>query len=113
MKRMKLLLILLATVLLVILAKMIWVAIMTKDMGSLETELKDILQRRNFLLGRVITEPQRLVDAMPSAIGAHYQGEWAGFSVVRKDSRHYLLADVALVGEAITLAMRTAVPWDI
>ena len=40
-------------------------------------------------------------------------GEWAGFSVVRKDSRHYLLADVALVGEAITLAMRTAVPWDI
>lgn len=38
-------------------------------------------------------------------------GEWAGFSVVRKDYRHYLLADVALVGEAITLAMRTAVPW--
>ena len=110
---MKLLMILLVTVLLVILAKMIWVTIMTKDMGSFETELKDILQRRNFLLGRVITEPQRLVDAMPSAIGVHYQGEWAGFSVVRKESRHYLLADVALVGEAITLAMRTAVPWDI
>jgi hypothetical protein len=25
--------------------------------------------------------------------------------------RHYLLANVALVGEAITLAMRTAVKW--
>lgn len=72
MKRMKLLLILLATVLLVILAKMIWVTIMTKDMGSFETERKDILQRRNFLLEKVIIDPQRLVDAMPSAIGAHY-----------------------------------------
>ncbi len=74
---MKILLTLLATVLLVILAKMIWVAIMTKDIGSFETERKDILERRNFLLEKVITEPQRLVDAMPSAIGAHYQGEWA------------------------------------
>ena len=38
MRRMKTLLILLATVLLIILAKMIWVAIMTKDMGSFETD---------------------------------------------------------------------------
>jgi hypothetical protein len=39
--------------------------------------------------------------------------EMAGFTVSNKDQRHYLLADIALVGEAITLAMRTAVPWRI
>ena len=38
-------------------------------------------------------------------------GEWAGFTVFSKHSRHYLLADYVPVGEAITLAMRTAVPW--
>lgn len=37
--------------------------------------------------------------------------ELAGSTVTRKRERHYLLADVALVGEAITLAMRTATPW--
>lgn len=38
--------------------------------------------------------------------------ELAGFSVHNNGLRHYLLADVALVGEAITLAMRTAVKWE-
>lgn len=37
--------------------------------------------------------------------------ELAGTTVSSKDKSHYLLADIALVGEAITLAMRTAVPW--
>lgn len=37
--------------------------------------------------------------------------ELAGFTVHNNGLRHYLLADVALVGEAITLAMRTAVKW--
>ena len=38
--------------------------------------------------------------------------ELAGFSVSKGDQRHYLLANIALVGEAITLAMRTAVKWE-
>ena len=33
--------------------------------------------------------------------------EIAGHSVWWNDKRHYLLADIAIVGEAITLAMRT------
>jgi len=37
--------------------------------------------------------------------------EIAGFTVSKKGQRHYLLANVALVGEAIMLAMRTATPW--
>jgi hypothetical protein len=38
--------------------------------------------------------------------------ELAGFTVSRNEERHYLLANIALVGEAITLAMRTAVKWE-
>ena len=77
---MKVLLIIQTAILLIILAKTIWVVVMTKGIGSFETERKDILSRRNFLLERVITEPQDLIEAMPSAIGAHYQGEWAIYS---------------------------------
>lgn len=36
--------------------------------------------------------------------------EIVGHTVRWKDKRHYLLADLALVGEAITLAMRTNIP---
>lgn len=77
---MKVLLIILTTILVIILAKTIWVTVMTKSIGSFETERKDILSRRNFLLERVITEPKKLIEAMPSAIGTHYQGEWAIYS---------------------------------
>ena len=38
--------------------------------------------------------------------------EHAGFSVAEDNQRHYLLANVALVGEAITQDMRTAIKWD-
>ena len=38
-------------------------------------------------------------------------GEIAGSTVSWRSSNHYLLANVALVGEAITLAMRTSMPW--
>ena len=80
MKRMKVLLFILAGILFIILAKFIWVAIMTKDIGSFESERTDILKRRNYLLEKVITSPQGLIDAMPSAVGSHFQGEWAIYS---------------------------------
>ena len=38
--------------------------------------------------------------------------ELAGFTVRNKIQTHYLLANIALVGEAITLAMRTACKWN-
>jgi hypothetical protein len=41
-----------------------------------------------------------------------YTAELAGSSVQSKDEKHYLLANVALVGEAIVLAMKTATTWD-
>ncbi len=39
-------------------------------------------------------------------------GEIAGSTVRGWNTNHYLLANFALVGEAITLAMRTSVPWN-
>jgi len=39
-------------------------------------------------------------------------GEIAGSTVRGWNTNHYLLANMALVGEAITLAMRTSVPWQ-
>lgn len=80
MKRMRILLILLAAIFLVIVGKMVWVAVMTRHLGSFESERMDILKRRSYLLEKVVTDPQGLVDAMPPVFGEHYQGEWAIYS---------------------------------
>lgn len=40
----------------------------------------DILERRDYLLGRLITSPKRVIDQMPSIVGAQFQGEWALYS---------------------------------
>ena len=77
---MKILLILLAAILLVIIGKMVWVAVMTRHLGSFESERTDILKRRSYLLEKVVTDPRGLVDAMPPVFGEHYQGEWAIYS---------------------------------
>ena len=77
---MKILGFLFLVILLIILGKIIWIAIMTKDIGSFKSERADILKRRNYLLEKVITTPQGLIDAMPSAVGPHFQGEWAIYS---------------------------------
>lgn len=77
---MKILLFLCLAILLIVLVKVVWVAIMTKSIGSFETERTDILKRRNYLLEKVVTAPKGLIDAMPSAVGSHFQGEWAIYS---------------------------------
>ena len=65
---------------LIILAKVVWVAAITRNIGSFESERTDILKRRNYLLEKVITTPQGLINSMPSAVGPHFQGEWAIYS---------------------------------
>ncbi len=45
-----------------------------------EDERADILERRDYLLGKLITSPKRVVDQMPSIVGAQFQGEWALYS---------------------------------
>ena len=59
---------------------MVWVAVMTRHLGSFESERTDILKRRRYLLEKVVTTPQGLVNAMPPVFGEHYQGEWAIYS---------------------------------
>lgn len=45
-----------------------------------EDERADILERRDYLLGKLITSPKRVVNQMPSIVGAQFQGEWALYS---------------------------------
>ena len=69
-----------AIVALIVATKVIWVSAMTRGIGSIESERNDILKRRNFLIKKIIVPPQELVDAMPSFVGPHFQGEWAIYS---------------------------------
>lgn len=56
--------------------------------------------------------PATFFEDYEARTGILETAELAGSSVTKQDKRHYLLANVALVGEAITLAMRTAVKWN-
>ena len=69
-----------AIVALIVATKVIWVSAMTRGIGSIGSERNDILRRRNFLIKKIIVPPQELVDAMPSFVGPHFQGEWAIYS---------------------------------
>lgn len=77
---MKILEILFLVILLTVVTKMIWIAVMTRHIGTFESERSDILRRRNYLLEKVMVEPEALVGSMPSAVGPHFQGEWAIYS---------------------------------
>ena len=63
--------------LILIVGKVIWVRCASGNIGSFENEKADILRRRAYLLDKVITEPQKLIDMFPPGIGEHFQGEWA------------------------------------
>lgn len=63
-----------------VVAKVLWVKNATRRHGSLETEKQEIILRANYLTSKVATSPQRLLDEMPSGIGAQFQGEWALYS---------------------------------
>lgn len=76
-RRMKTLLIIIATILV---CKTFWTILATHNLGSFATEKKDILYRRNYLKETIITSPQELIDRMPSVVGAQFQGEWALYS---------------------------------
>ena len=42
---------------------------------------QDYIQRAEWLRAKVIVAPEELINAMPSAVGSHYQGEWAIYSL--------------------------------
>lgn len=60
--------------------KALWVILASVGIGNFNTEKADILRRRNYLMEKVLTSPQGLVDMMPKAVGDQFQGEWALYS---------------------------------
>ena len=47
---------------------------------SAKKEKKDILERANWLAGKILVSPERLLSEMPSILGKHFGGEWAIYS---------------------------------
>ncbi len=110
--------------------------------GTFEGERNDILRRRNYLIGKLATTPQKVMEEMPGGMDADAgpiianlspsgtafmvesatcfgdvdvrrslikTAEIAGSTFYGFTENHYLLANFALVGEAVMLAMRTNV----
>lgn len=48
--------------------------------GSFEGEKNDLLQRKNYLVDKVMVAPDQLLNEMPGGIGLQFQGEWALYS---------------------------------
>ena len=60
--------------------KVVWVAWSCWDHGSFSKEKKEIFQRKDYLVDKVVVAPQQLLDEMPEEIGSQFQGEWALYS---------------------------------
>lgn len=65
-----------------ILFKIVWIAWACWNEGNLDKEKSDILQRRNWLIGKVVVEPRQLLNEMPGGLGLQFQGEWAIYATV-------------------------------
>lgn len=63
-----------------LLVKLIWVTWSCWGNGSLDDEKNDLLQRKNYLIGKIMVEPRQLLNEMPDGIGLQFQGEWALYS---------------------------------
>lgn len=48
--------------------------------GTFEGERNDILRRRNYLIGKLVTTPQKVMEEMPGGMDEQFQGEWAMYS---------------------------------
>ena len=67
--------------LLIIVIKWIWVCCATQHQGTPKKEKKDIYQRQNYLINKVVvTDPMQLINEMPKAVGTQFHGEWALYS---------------------------------
>lgn len=60
--------------------KLFSVSYICKEHQSIEGEKVDILERRNYLVGKLVTTPTKVLEEMPSGVGTQFQGEWALYS---------------------------------
>ncbi len=51
-----------------------------REQGTFNGEKDEILGRRNYLVDKLITTPENVLNEMPSSIGEQFQGEWALYS---------------------------------
>ena len=79
-RRIVVLSVILTLLLSIIVAKGVWMGVANRSIGDFVTEKEDILKRRNYLIGKIITNPEDLLAAMPEAVGPQFQGEWALYS---------------------------------
>ncbi|MBR3699038.1 MAG: hypothetical protein IKM85_05890 [Bacteroidales bacterium] len=79
-KSIKILLVCFVILIVPVVVKAIWVGIATRHNGDFESEKADIMARRDFLLDKVVTSPQKLIDEMPAIVGPQFQGEWVLYS---------------------------------
>ena len=70
----------LAIIILLICLKIASVFWNTRGNGEFDSERSDILGRRNYLVEKLVTTPEEVLEEMPSVIGPQFQGEWALYS---------------------------------
>ena len=70
-------------VILILLPLIIWktISFLTYIKVDEEPSKQDYVKRAEWLREKVIVAPDELINAMPSAVGSHYQGEWAIYSL--------------------------------
>lgn len=51
-----------------------------KGHGSIDGEKEEIMQRRDYLVNKIVRDPAMVLKEMPSSIGEQFQGEWALYS---------------------------------
>lgn len=72
--------VILISIILLILLKVFWTAWGCRSNGNPDSEKNDVLQRRDWLVEKVVVEPRLLLSEMPSGLGLQFQGEWALYS---------------------------------
>lgn len=58
-------------------AKVCWEC---KNQGDFCLEKSEILQRRDYLIEKLVASPETVINRMPSGIGQQFKGEWALYS---------------------------------
>ena len=72
--------ILVGLILSIVIGKVVWMSVYNRNIGTFESEKADVLNRRNYLIEKVIVKPEQLLAEMPAAVGPQFQGEWALYS---------------------------------
>lgn len=63
-----------------IVLKVLSVPYMCREHNSADSEKEDILERRNYLVDKLVTTPRKVLNEMPPGVGTQFQEEWALYS---------------------------------